>query len=377
MIPRTVYLGEYIEATAAFFEDGRPIESSDPSIYPFFVVKDINGDMVQGGVGSLNQTDNLYHATFTLPSDAPISGSDEKYIIEWELEGKNGKTYKNTEYFDVVHPSVNAVSLKEQQKLALPFTELTLSLPLPEKPDNISFELYNMENSVMVHQNSLASQQGTFNGYFIYTVTIPANVMQENKIYNGVWKFNLGGEVQNFLQNIQCADLYAMSKISDMRMYLDKVAKEIDLYVGYRDSDLYFHLMNGIDIVNIVTPITEWTLETFKGGMGLPDFILMGGGCYSALRAQYLAEGDSSFDYSGQPVTLSVDRTQFIESELGRWEQWLKEDLKEYKKQLKNRSHGFHLGLTYPNVSGWSGVAGADLRNTGVPLKRTIGVGNF
>lgn len=373
MIPRTVHIGENVEATAAFFEEGSPVESSDPSKYPIFVVRDINGDLVAGGVGSLNETDNLYHANFTVPSSAPISSEETKYMIEWELKGANGKIYKSLEYFDVVHPSFDAVDLKEQQKLALPFTDLTLTLPLPDQPSEISFELFNTNNESIYEVNSGITSTGVYDTYFVYTVTIPSGTMSENNNYIGVWKFTLGGESNNYIQKIQCADLFAMNQISDMRMYLDKVAKSIDLYVGYRDSDLYFHLMNGIGIVNMITPITDWDLVSFKGSMGIPPFILTGGGCYSALRAQYLAEGDSAFDFSGQPVQLSVDRTQYIESELGRWEEWLRDDLKQFKKQIVHRNRGFHLNTTWPNVRGFGGMGGMDLRHLGIPLKRTIG----
>ena len=374
MIPRTVHIGEHINATTAFFEDGQPIESKDPSTSPIFVVRDIHGDVICGGVGTLNETDGLYHASFTVPNKAPISSSDAKYVIEWELEGNNNKKYKSLEYFDVTHPSFDTIDLKEQQKLTLPFSNTTLSIPLPEKPQEITFELYDSNNnSVFKSEEEDIKNTGVYDSYFIYNTNIPENIMKEERDYVGVWKFMFGGESNHLFQKIQCTDIWTMSLLSDMRMYLDKVAKAIDLYVGYRDSDLYFHLMNGLDIVNMVTPITQWDMVSFKGSMGLPGFIPLGGGCYSALRAQYLAEGDSAFDYNGQPVTLSVDRTQYIEAELSRWQDWLREDLKQFKKQWVHRRRGFHLGITWPNVRGWGGVGGYDIRHEGQPINRTIG----
>jgi hypothetical protein len=41
MIPRTVYLGEEVTATAAFLkEDGSPYEPSNSSLYPVYTVLD-------------------------------------------------------------------------------------------------------------------------------------------------------------------------------------------------------------------------------------------------------------------------------------------------------------------------------------------------
>jgi hypothetical protein len=53
---------------------------------------------------------------------------------------------------------------------------------------------------------------------------------------------------------------------------------------------------------------------------------------YEALRAQYLAEGVSAFDFSGQSVSLTVDRTQYLESEMGRIQAYLDTTLPQVKK---------------------------------------------
>ncbi len=364
MTPRVVYLGQEVEVTASFFKDGIPLQPLDPNLYPNFVVRDIHQDLVEGGIGTFNVTDNLYHAKFTIPDNSILSDEDHKYVIDWDIISTENINYKLTEYFDVVNPSYNLTTTKEQQKIGFSFSKTTLTLPLPDLPTDLKFTLYDDANVSVVTGDPI--EAGMYSEYYIFKISIPANTMISGRYYSAVWTFNLGEEESVYYQKINCIDLFTMSKISDLRMMLDKVMKDIDLYVGYRDCDLAFYLAQGLELLNTVTPITNWGYTIFINGQ-VPVYTLLQSAYYVALRAQYLAEGDSSFDYSGQPVTLSVDRTQFIEAEIGRADDWLKGEFKEFKKHWKNARHGFHLGLSVPTVSNRiGGYYPKQLHNQGV-----------
>ncbi len=370
MISRTVYLGETIEATASFFKDNVAIPSLDPSLYPYYVVKDIDRELVAGGVGTLG-VDNLYHASITIPDDATLSTDTSKYVIEWSLVSVVNESFNVTEFFDVAHPTYSEILNKEQQKITLPFSPLLLSLPLPSEPDLISFSVYDISNTVMYGPVTPIGN-GMYSEMYIYDVTIPANTLGSGRSYSAVWSFDIGAS-SVYVQKITVIDLLSLMKVSDMRMYLDKVSKDIDLYVGYRDSDLVFHLAQGLNIINLVSPITEWKTVDFANSTSMTpiEYVWVQAACLSALKAQYLAEGDNAFDYSGQPLSLTVDRTQYIESEISRIQEYLNNDFKEFKKQFKNRQHGFVLGLTYPNVNQNIGY-GVDRRRLGIPLSVPI-----
>lgn len=49
---------------------------------------------------------------------------------------------------------------------------------------------------------------------------------------------------------------------------------------------------------------------------------------------QYMAEGSLAFDFSGQSVSLNIDRTQYIESMLGRLDSMVENEVKPLKKLL-------------------------------------------
>lgn len=368
MIQRTVFLGETVEATAAFFEEGNPVTPINPSSSPVYIVRDTQDDIVTFGVAAIG-TDNLYHTTFILPSTASLSTEDKKYVIEWDLQGSNGKNYKISEYFDVIHPLYNIIKEKEIQKITLATLPLVLTLPLPSTPDGVvSCKVYDQTSNIIFSID--LTNSGSYSDYLIYTATIPANTLIENNEYIVIFDFTLGGEKSNFHQKINCIDIWSLARISDMRMYLDKVQKDIDLYTGYRDSDLYYHIHEGLNFLNMLWPLSGWTLNNFKSTMAGSIYTLIGCACYTTLRAQYLAEGDSAFDYSGQPVSLTVDRSQYIESELGRWDSWINDILKPWKKDIVMKSNmAGNLNLTFPTVSGLNAQA-MNLQYKGFPIRQ-------
>lgn len=367
MIDRKISIGTTNAVTFAFFENGTPITPSDPALYPNYVVQDPAGNFVTGGVATFNATDNLYHADVDISVDAMLSTDDSKYVIECEMLSNLGKEYKSLEYFDVVNPVFDLADLKEQQKLVLSCIPLTLTLPLPQVPSEIIFFLYDSEENIAY--SSVPESKGIYPGYYIYSITLSNYVLTVNSDYSAVWKFVIGGEESLFYQKIHCGNLEYMSRVSDLRMRADKVMKSVDTYVGYHDSTLYYHLHNGLDILNMLKVPTNWTYLNFKGSSGLPAYGWLECALLSLLRAQFLAEGDSAFDYSGQPVSLSVDRTGFIESEIGRLEASIETIIGPWKLQVVRRAQNFNLGLTYPTVGG-ALTGRMDRRYLGFPMTR-------
>lgn len=109
---------------------------------------------------------------------------------------------------------------------------------------------------------------------------------------------------------------------------LANIIPELD----YRQSDLLLYLERGLNMFNSLPPlITGFTGLNMKGT--LHDCWLICASYY-ALMAQLQAEGALAFDFSGQSVTLNVDRTPTIESTLGRLEQQIEQMVKPFKKLL-------------------------------------------
>ena len=80
---------------------------------------------------------------------------------------------------------------------------------------------------------------------------------------------------------------------------------------------------------------------------------------YSVLSAQYLAEGQAAFDFSGQAVSLNIDRTQYIDSALGRVISYMENQVPNAKRMWirSTGGNGLAAGTLGVNIGpslGWS-----------------------
>lgn len=100
----------------------------------------------------------------------------------------------------------------------------------------------------------------------------------------------------------------------------------------YTQSDLIEYLSRGLSLFNSFPPQLTAFTGTNMQGMLLDGWLQCS--AYYALAAQLQAEGAMAFDFSGQTVSLNVDRTPSIESALGRVETALNENVKPMKKLL-------------------------------------------
>lgn len=91
------------------------------------------------------------------------------------------------------------------------------------------------------------------------------------------------------------------------------------------------YLNRGLSLFNAVEQITAFTGVNMTGYMQEAWLICS---AYYALAAQLQAEGALAFDFSGQTVSLNIDRTPSIESALGRVENQIENVVKPLKKRL-------------------------------------------
>jgi hypothetical protein len=121
-------------------------------------------------------------------------------------------------------------------------------------------------------------------------------------------------------------------------MLLDKAQKRIGLVQAYSDSDMYEYMLRGVDVVNSTNPVTFWSLHQFPSyAAGMVHYMILAAAEWG-LRAQYLAEGElNSFSFSGQTVTLDVERTSVYDSMLANIRDYLRENLQPTKRNLLRR----------------------------------------
>lgn len=175
--------------------------------------------------------------------------------------------------------------------------------------------------------------------------------------YQVRWTYTANGE-QNFIFHyLYAVNGLTMDTMRKIRARIDKARnKPYNPALFYYDLDLLCYIDLGIARFNAARP----TLTYFSMS-SLPDVLqypVIECSCYEALRSQLMAESVAAFNFSGQSVSLDMDRTQAIESELSKIQQYIDQEIPSLKKRY-NRSGGGGVGVLGINfasssTSGWA-----------------------
>ena len=135
----------------------------------------------------------------------------------------------------------------------------------------------------------------------------------------------------------------AMTMVEDFlnKSRIENVIPEL----SYTDGDIVGYLERGLNLFNTIGVTTNFTGTNMQGPL-LDNWLIC---CfYWAIGSQLLAEGSLAFDFSGQGISLNVDRTPQLDSALGRIEARIQDTVLPFKKQLGSQG-----------ILGGSGAAGS------------------
>ena len=122
--------------------------------------------------------------------------------------------------------------------------------------------------------------------------------------------------------------------------YLNKARiQNIIPELDYTAGDLLGYLERGLNLFNMTGIVTSFT-GTNMQGMLLDGWVTCS--CYYGIATQLIAEGSLAFDFSGQGISLNVDRTPQLDSAIGRLEARIQDTVVPLKKQITNQ--GFFGG---------------------------------
>lgn len=326
--------------------NGQAFTGTVPAV---FNVRDFNGKLVVSGSGTQDAArPGRWYATITLPENSPIGTVNDKYSLNWTIKGQ-GDQRTATEMFSVV-PTDNYQYL-ENDKVLIEGSALQDSLIIPSNIDlsEIKFGLRS-ENGEYVYQ-SMAAPAPTGIAYdkHIYSVTTPTLVnMRAGDVglrpYVAEWLYTTeDGETIPEYHFIYVVNTRILMFMNDLKRFVDKARNEdINPNLRYTDIDLAHYVLQGMAKLNFYPPqLTNWSITTLPHNFNVA---LTYCAAWEALNAQLLAEGQSAFDFSGQSVSLNVDRTPALEAAIGRIESWLEANVKPAKKIFARMGGGSGSG---------------------------------
>lgn len=152
--------------------------------------------------------------------------------------------------------------------------------------------------------------------------------------------------------NSETASLYGINTtIADaIKVVMQKINKARanikDSRINFDNPELLNCLRRGRDQFNAMGQTTSFTMTNAKFGQREYWIMLSE---VEALRAHYLFEGETDFDYAGQAISLSVNRAQYYDTLADKIEGVINERVKPYKDLLAKRGNISGDGSVDPN----------------------------
>lgn len=281
-----------------------------------------------------------YATPFTIPgtwiADVTVPKFDNKdtiqYTILWifECEGSKHKSRENI----IIEPSVEE---RESESVALfGDDDYVINVPfLTDASDNVTYEFYD-ENTLLysaVSSNILLKyQQNNYTTNVSLPLTVPTASYTPRLL---LVRFKRPGKMipETLSYKVWVVTPAILNAASQIESYINKSRiSNVIPELRYAASDLLLALGRGLEMFNSLPPILSSFTGTNMQGSLLNAHVICS--CITLLNMQYMAEGSLAFDFSGQSVSLNIDRTQYIESMLGRLDSMVENEVKPLKKLL-------------------------------------------
>lgn len=296
-----------------------------------------------------NQIRITARAVINSPSDMVPTLQGQNYQIRWRLQIQD-RDYWLSETLVITGP--NTVPVGVEDVVELENNDIPVSVVFDHPYENVSLELY-YQNEKRVEATSSVNWTKTPDGYlYVGTIQSPINLPASLDAYTIVW--SAWNNDQPNLKTRQVGRVFIvnaslMAATEDMRVMLNKsrstiagapdVLFTVPLLLAYlrRGKDAFngaYGVLTGFTMLNANGSIREFWLKFSE---------------VLALRAQFLAEGEKVFNFSGQAISLDIDRTQFYSQ--------LADNLQQI---LDNEAKPFKQNLTIKGIINGDGNLGAD-----------------
>jgi hypothetical protein len=351
-------------------ESGDPLVPIDSS-YPSVAIVSPSEEIIQQGLAT-PLGDGRYRFNWFVPGDAELSSFDNSWRIDWFFLTSGGRQIDKTSSFAIIDNIVATAEERAYTNLTMANTSERLFLKLSREPDSVAVSLMDISGITEAYTPSKVIMDG-YTTYYADTSELSVGR------YIAIWTVRETpiSPAQNFVQQIRVPETQFWTFQPSLRMLIDKVQKKEGHVQAYSDSDMYEYFLRGLDIVNQANPISGWTFGSIPmlGGF---DTYLIAAAAWWGLQAQYLAEGELKFNFTGQTVTLEVDRTATYAAAIASLGEYLKTELPKTKKNwLRRTSVGslatrpYDYGLTSLVVPVFRGAGGTSQI---LPLLSRIGL---
>lgn len=279
------------------------------------------------------QTDGTWSAVVTIPE---LGFNDPTPVqLKWRAVDNKGNKFKTTDII-LVQPA----KLPDVGDIVLMHDEVDLRFIIPVSIENY----YNMWISIYQNNDALVksvdipvAQRNKHASYTVINVLKNPIIVPQLSSYLTIIDYATFNPInQRMMFNLWVVTPQMLNCMNALESSLNKAKLEnVIPQLEYTQSDLLHYMQRGLNLFNGYSPnLTDFNGTNMQGAL-FDSLILCAS--YYALGAQLLAEGMLAFDFSGQAVTLNVDRTPQLEAALGRVESQISERIPKVKQMLLRR----------------------------------------
>jgi len=290
-------------------------------------------EVIQSGV-AVSAGDGRWRFTWFVPADAEMLGPDNPWRIDWLMATAGGRQIELQTNFFLIDNIEATPDERAYTNLTYKGNSERALIKFKNAQESVSVTLMDQSGAETDLSSTLQTIQS--DGFYNYFVDTP--VLDTSGCYIVVWNTRQTSVSPNstMVQQIRVPEMNFWFVQPSLRMLLDKIQKKIGHVQSYSDADLYEYILRGTEYINAVNPITGWTFTNWPSSYGMGNFLLMASAWWG-LNAQYLSEAEASFNFSGQTVTLQVDRTAHYEAAMNRLQTYLDKELQHTKRNMLRR----------------------------------------
>lgn len=341
LIPEVVE-GESINLIEFFVDDfDEPVLPSETTTGPEVLLLDNDPErsIIANAIGTPGQDPGSWQVDFSIPKIGLPDQTD--FEVVWKIMDEEFQTHTLKRYIKIF-PCVDnrdsdIVFVKPMNTVAMIDAVIPVSFN-PAAGDQLLISAAYNNNPIF----ELLDVNDPTNGIKWNATSTRTSIqfrdafaLQELQPHFLQFQYKKSGQMipQFYTQNLWVVTPQVMVAANMLEQYINKAKLEnVIPALEYTMGDLVHYLSRGLNLFNTFPPIV-----TGFTGMNMQGHILdawLTCASYYALGAQLQAEGQLAFDFSGQSVSLNVDRTPTIEGALGRMENHMETQLKPYKKML-------------------------------------------
>jgi hypothetical protein len=360
--------------TAEEFKDDLGVPLIALAGYPQVVVKEGSSVITSGIAYTKQPNSGEWVCDLTIPSDFDFGGESEKILsVTWLFKDINNNQYKNSLLISVMPLDiVNTDQTSEIIKL-VPFNSVSIVVPyIISSTDIAQLSMYDGNMLKSANISAVTRTKSGQSTILEFPLNIPMNGARLNP-YNLIINVVVSGAVRQMFTQLYPINPSMLSAMQSLDTAINK-ANQLETIPGlrFRELDLMQGLLRGLDYFNSigVTP-SSFNGEDMQGPIREAWLI-----CASirVLRAQLQAEGWFNFDFTGQNVSLNVDRTQALSDALSFYEGQIDSTVKPLKFQLARKGVISGSGAQGANLNTYSQMGLTTLSNNPVTRGRYMGL---